>query len=172
MFKTIKKRRAGFTQHHFSAISGAGFTLIETIVYIALLGLMMSGTVTAVYQILRGSSIINTKTTVQNEGSFVLRKINWAFTAVDPTKPITISAGALSLTKYDLTSVDIRLNGTKIEMRENGGTFLPITTDNVQVMSLQFQKTVTDPIGISAATTIKTIDTSALDFATTKYLRK
>ena len=52
------------------------------------------------------------------------------------------------------------------------GSFLPITTDNVQVASLDFTQVGTDPIGVSIIVKIKTINTNPLDFIITKYLRE
>ena len=50
----------------------------------------------------------------------------------------------------------------------NTGSFLPITTDNVQVTSLQFTQVGSDPVGVSVVAKIKTLNTSPLDFIITK----
>lgn len=177
MLPRILKNKKGFTTNHFSAKNGSGFTLIETLVYIALLGLMMGGTIMAVYEILQGSGFVSTKTTAQNEGSFVLRKINWALSGVKTiTVPLVGCGSELAVSKFDGTTAVIQLgsglDAEKILMKENAGTFLPITTDNVQVTNLQFCKIVSDSIGVSAAVTVKTANSSALDFTTTKYIRQ
>ncbi|MBI3631231.1 MAG: prepilin-type N-terminal cleavage/methylation domain-containing protein [Candidatus Sungbacteria bacterium] len=151
-----------------------GFTLIETIVYIALFALMLTTVVLAVFQVLQGSAQVNGRATIQDEENFVLRKIDWALGSIDPTKAFTPSVGystTLSLTRYgDSQPVIIRINGTKVEMSEDGGTtYLPITTGNVTVTQLGFgyiAPTGTGPAGITASTTI-----SGLVASTTKYIR-
>ena len=142
-----------------------GFTLIETIVYIALLGLLMAGVLGSVYQLLEGGASLNTKTTVQDEGNFVLRKIDWALTGA-----LTVfipNASELSITKYDGTTVDIQLSAGAVLMQANGTALLPITTGNVVVSNVQFQLIGSNPLGVIATTTI-----NGIDFVTKKYIRK
>ncbi|MBT9168079.1 MAG: hypothetical protein DDT19_01424 [Syntrophomonadaceae bacterium] len=151
----------------------SGFTLIETIIYIALLGLIMTGAVAASYQILQGSSNLSNKATVQDEGSFVLRKVGWALSGASAIP--TPSGSTLTVSRYDGNTIDFRLNGTAIEMRESvTGLYEPITTPNVRVESLQFQIGVTNPKSVTVIATIKTANgtDAALPFTLTRYLRK
>jgi prepilin-type N-terminal cleavage/methylation domain-containing protein len=55
-----------------------GFTLIETIVYMALLGLIMTGALVSTYELISSSQKSSGKATVQEEGTFVERKFEWA----------------------------------------------------------------------------------------------
>ena len=153
-----------------------GFTLIETIIYIALLGLIMGGTLLAVYQILEGGASLSGKAVVQGEGNFLLRKLDWALSG-DSSIPTVGGSGCsqtLSITKtgFSPNPIDIRLNAGAVEMREGGigfGTYEPLTTSNVAVSCLQFRvlpAVGTGPAGIAATTTI-----NGFEFATTKYLR-
>src|SRR3989344_1460523 len=121
-----------------------GFTLIETLIYIALFSMIIGGAFMAAYQLIDGASKLNTKSATEQEINFVLRKIDWALTGVDPTQPIIPPSGysdTLTLTKYDGNTVDIKLNANKIEIKETAGPnlFLPLTTDNVKVTTLQFK---------------------------------
>src|SRR3989344_2162395 len=59
-----------------------GFTLIETIIYIGLFVLILSGALTSVYSILEANARNQTKIMVQEEGAFLLGKIDWALTGV------------------------------------------------------------------------------------------
>src|SRR3989344_9080192 len=150
-----------------------GFTLIETIIYIALLGVIMSGALVTSYQLIESSSSAETKTTIQGEINFVLRKIDWALTGLQTiTTPVAGYSDTLAVTKYDGTNIAIRLASGKIEISESGvgGTYLPLTTDNVTVCILQFlyiPPSSAGPAGITASTTINGFVAS-----TTKYLRK
>lgn len=147
-----------------------GFTLIETLIYIALFTLLMGGGLLATYQLLQASAQANSKGTVQDEQNFVLRKIDWALSgASDVFVP---SQSMLRVTRYDSNTVDFQLNGSAIEMRESaiGASYVPITTSNVSVSGLKFvhiAPTGTGPAGVTASTTI-----NGLDASTTKYIRK
>lgn len=143
------------------------------IVYIALLGMLLTGGVLTSYRLLQGSTITSVKTTVQDEGNFVLRKVVWALgSASDIPTP---SGTALTVTRYDGNTVDFRLSGTAVEMRESDidTTWRPITTPNVRVESLQFVVG-SGSDSVTMTVTIKTANgtDTALPFTVTKYLRK
>jgi len=156
-----------------------GFTLIEVIIYIALFALLIGGAFIAAYQLIDVSGKLSAKTSTQEEGNFVNRKIDWALTGVQSiTAPSigTPNSGILTVTKYGGNQVDIRLTGTKIEIKESAGpnVFLPITTDNIVIKasSLNFQYLPTNgPAGV-AATFIVVKDGVDFPFSVTKYIRK
>lgn len=149
-----------------------GFTLIEVIIYIALFTLLIgSGFVTA-YQLIEGGNALNQKTINQEEVNFVLRKISWVLNGVATiNSPSSGYSNTLTVTRYDGTVLDVRLSAGKIELKDGvAGSFVPITTDNVKVTTLQFQYVPavgTAPAGIIASTTI-----SGYVATTTKYIRK
>lgn len=148
----------------------SGFTLIETIIYIALLSIIMSGALITSYQLIDGASTLDSKATTQEEGNFVLRKINWALTGAQViATPIAGCNSALAVSKYDGTSIAIRLSSGKVEISESGvgGAYLPITTENASTTCLKFQLIGLNPVGITATTTI-----NGIDFVITKYIRK
>src|SRR3989344_3611457 len=136
-----------------------GFTLIETIIYIALFTILMGGALATAYSLIEGADGTQTKTTVQEEANFVLRKIDWALTGTETINiPGAGYSDILSVSKYDGTNIVIQLTSGKIEISEDGGaTFLPITTDNVAVGTLQFYHIPalgSGPEGIQASITI------------------
>ena len=133
-----------------------------------LLSLIIAGALASAFQIIAGSASTDQKRIVQEEGNFVLRKFIWALSGVSTvTSPIFGMSTLLSVTKYDGTSVDVRLNSGKIEMRENFGSYLPLTTDNVKVVGLEFTATGSPTRGITASTTI-----SGQAFSVTKYFEE
>src|SRR3989344_6895521 len=132
-----------------------GFTLIESIIYIALFSLLMRTAFVTAFQLIDGSGKLGVKNTVQEEGNFVMRKINWALTGVETiTTPASGNSFTLVVEKYNGDDIEIKLD-TKIEMKTNSGPFLPLTTDNVVVKasSLNFQHipaSGSGPVGIKA----------------------
>ena len=152
-----------------------GFTLIEVLIYIVLFSILMGGGFITAYQMIDGSRKLSAKDTLQEEGNFIMRKISWALTSVDPTVATIPSAGTspnLRVRKYDGNQIDVQLNGTKIEMKQsiNGSTFRPITTDNVSVSSLQF--TYITPVGLEPAGITAAAVINGINFTITKYMRK
>ncbi len=150
-----------------------GFTLIEVMIYIALFSLLIGTAFTAAYQLIDGSGKLSTKNTTQEEGNFVMRKLDWALTGVQTiTTPSSGTSTTLRVTKYDGTQVDVCLDSNKIKIREGGGAgacsssqYSAISTDNVSVSSLSF--TYLSLGGITA-----TFVMDGTTFTITKYFRK
>lgn len=142
-----------------------GFTLIETIIYIALLAFIMGGALSATYNIIENAGRLDANVTIQEEGNFVLRKINWALSGASS---FSTTAHELTVTRYDGITVVIKLSGTEVDISEDGGvTFLPLTTSNVTAVELSFIMLGTAPKGVKA-----TLMLNGTTFSTTKYLRK
>lgn len=159
--------------------NGNGFTLIETIIYIALFSLLMGTAFVTAFQLIDNSGKLSAKNTIQEEGNFVMRKINWALTGA---KIFSASGSELTINRYDNKKIDICLDSEKIRIWEGNlldvvptcsdSAFLPLTTDNIQVTSLQFTSVGTDPLGVLTLAKMKTINITPLDFTITKYIRK
>jgi Tfp pilus assembly protein PilE len=150
-----------------------GFTLLEAVIYIALLSLLMGGAVVTSYDLVESSQHSSGTTVVQEEGSFVSRKLTWALAGLT-TAPTVGGSGCnqtLSVTKTGaLNPVQLERNSasSSVEMREGGsGAYSALTTANVSVTCLQFALLAGTPGGVAATTTI-----NGQTFAVTKYLRK
>jgi Tfp pilus assembly protein PilE len=153
-----------------------GFTLLETIIYIALIGFLISGSLIVTYELIKSSSLSSGKATVQEEGSFVNRKLSWALYGAT-TAPTLGGSGCnqtISITKTGGNNpIEFRRDATNsaVEMREGGsGAYTPITSANVLVSCLVFgtlPAVGTGPTGVAATTTI-----NSLTFNVSKYLRK
>lgn len=150
-----------------------GFTLIETLVYIALLAFLLTAGVLTSYTLATNSDKINTSTSTHDEGNFVLRKIDWALSDAEsislPSSGLPYN-GALGVTRTDGTRIDISITPeNKIQIREGGtsGSYTPLTTDNVAVSALHFGYIPGTPSGIEASTTI-----NGVVFTTRRYLAK
>lgn len=57
-----------------------GFTLIETIVYIALFSILMTSTLITVYELFSSIEINNTALIIETEETFINNKLRWAIT--------------------------------------------------------------------------------------------
>lgn len=150
----------------------SGFTLMESVIYIALFSIIITGTIVSAFELLRGSSAIDKKIIVQNEGNFAIRKIESALNGAQSIiLPSSGSGSVLRILKTDGTQSDIQINGNLVEFRENSlNPFLPITTANVILDSLVFEKI--EEIGESPAGIKTVLSLNGTVFETTKYIRK
>lgn len=77
-----------------------GFTLLETLIYIALFGVLMTGALVTVYELLRSAEENRFAIAIQEEGIFIQRKLNWALSgATVVTMP---NAHSISISRADL----------------------------------------------------------------------
>jgi len=60
-----------------------GFTLIETIIYSALISIIIVFAVIVMYQIIDVDEKLTIKTNMEAEGEFIMQKINWALNGTD-----------------------------------------------------------------------------------------
>ena len=92
-----------------------GFTLLETIIYLALFSVLMSGALVAVYSLLQSSTQNLAAISIQEEGMFINRKLSWAL------------GGATIVTIPDshtliITRPDLGIQ-SPLTITEHGGTF-------------------------------------------------
>ena len=150
-----------------------GFTLIEVLVYISLFLIIIGGCLFVVFQIIESSGKLTNKSIIQQEGNFLLRKIDWALTGANT---VSISGGNhLTITKFSGAMIEFQLNGTNIEIKD-GGSFVVLNNSNLKVTATTlFQKiSVTGkPDAIQTKFNLATLDgLSSQDFVNIKYLRK
>ncbi len=161
-----------------------GFTLIEVVIYIALLGVLMTGALESAVTLIQTSGSSNGKATVQEEGSFVQRKLLWAMSGMTSVPTVGNNNGGnacwqtLRVVKTGASNPIVfrhSVSTSSVEVSEDGGTtYYPITTENVSVSCLKFAITPAAngvPAGVSATTTMTTT-LNNLDFAVTKYVRQ
>lgn len=153
-----------------------GFTLIETVIYIALFSILMTSGFSATYQIIENADLLNKTTRVVEEGNFVLRKISWALSGMDSGVLPTISGSgcsqSLSVSKTNIPNpIRLRVNTVAginyVELQDDGLTYYPLTTINASTSCLKFSSIPGNPYGIIATTTI-----NGKDFVIKKYARQ
>jgi len=164
-----------------------GFALIETLVYLGLFAIIIGGGMVATYQIMSSSDAINNKAVVEQEGNFLLRKIDWALTGLcqinTPTKavpPLTSSTDVIlsvDKTPYVLnSSLVFKLDPAApcpkcVQLQRGSSTEQALTSSRVNVSSLNFTRLSipNQPEAVIASFTINGVPDT---FTTTKYLRK
>ena len=121
-----------------------GFSLLETIIYVALFGILMAGILGSVYPLLTGSERTSARVIREGESAFIIRKINTVLSsATAVTTPTAGNSGGTLVVASSTDSFTFAQSGTSITYRENGGTILPLTNDRVLIMN--FSATHTAP---------------------------
>jgi len=168
-----------------------GTTLIEALVYLALFSILMGGSVAAAYGMFESSDRNQTKILLQQEGDFLIAKINWVLSGVQAINlpPVGSAGSILSVNKaigVDLAtgqpiiiSVGVSLSGTDINLSRAGNPGQPLNNSLVRVSNLIFIHNFgggADPESLQASFTLSAKAPNGMDvkqdFATTKYLRK
>ncbi len=111
-----------------------GFTLLEVVIYIAIFSILMSGVLLTVYQLLDVGRANLSAVAVQEEGTFVNRKISWALagaTAIDVPDSKT-----LVITRPDLgaqSPIKIQEVDGMMLISRGGAAPVPLTTSELEV---------------------------------------
>lgn len=92
-----------------------GFTLIEVLVYIALFGILIGGAVIATYQLLEGEERNHEALRIEQEGMFLIRKMDWILT--------------------NITAFSISPHGTLLAVTKLAGDDFDATRDNPLILT-------------------------------------
>lgn len=145
----------------------AGFTLIETIIYTALLAFLMGAGISAAFYIIDSSQKNKADINVQAEGNFILRKIEWAMNGASAAG---VSGGELSITKPSLpvgqNPLKFSLSGANMQLARGSGAAVSLNSPLVAVSGVVFSYTP------SSGKVTADFSVNGKAFSLTKYLRK
>jgi len=106
--------------------SDKGFTLMETLVYIALFGILMSGAIVGAYNLMEGGDRNIAAIRVQEEGTFLNRKINWALAGATSAS-VSADGSILTLVRPDLGAQSpLVISGSASSMIISRGVGAPV----------------------------------------------
>lgn len=165
------------------ATAQRGFTLVEMLIYLGLYAIIMTGALVSVYAILSSSAHNQANAMVQEEGAFLIGKIDWVLTNTQTiTSPASNASGSvLDVSRFDGSTVRLALVGDDVQISENGTPAQTLNNTNVFITNLVFEyaKASADglnPERVQATFTITTRTSDGLsferNFTTLKYLRK
>jgi hypothetical protein len=153
--------------------SELGFTIIETLIYIALFAMVIGGGLTATYQIIQSTEGDNNHVVLEEEANFLLRKINWALTGATS---VTQTSSTLTISKNingANTTLVFNFSGNELLLTRGTGTAQPLNSSSLKLSNGAFTKVGTN--GFSTAFTLTTAQNgkeATESFSTIKYLRK
>ena len=161
----IKTRRSRFL---------TGLTLIETIIYTALVFIIISGSLIAVFQVLESNNALYNKIITEQEANFLLRKFSWALSGVSAVNLPAVGAtgSVLSVNKINFSENPLifDLNTSDIRLKRGFNEPAILNNQNVKINSLIFQHLATVGNTPEAIKINFTVDAQL--FGATIYLRK
>lgn len=120
-----------------------GFTLIETIIYAALISVVIGGVLFAVYQMVESRYRLGAFVEVEEESRFLMAKINWALDNLDfisePALNATSSVLTLNKLNFSPNPIKIYASGTQAFISYGGGESMPLASESVLVRDLIFR---------------------------------
>lgn len=161
-----------------------GFTIIELLIYIGLFAVVIGGAMTASYSIAESSGRAETRAMMQEEGNFLINKMQWILSGVKAvTEPAVGDTGTtLSVVKWDPAEPSplvVSAVGTELLLKRGAGTAAPLNSDSVAVSDFRVRHLFdggTDPesVEVSFLLSAKTPTGGSVtqSFETTVYLRK
>lgn len=164
-------------------MSKLGVSMIEVVVYLGLFSILLSGAVVAAHAMFQSSGRNIAKAMVEEEGNFLVGKIQWALSGVSIVNTPLVGevSSNLTVTKYDNSLVTLSLPPGGVMMIQVGATTSPLNNANTSITALTFTHIGASSDGITPEGVIAEFSISATtpngaivtrDFSTTKYLRK
>lgn len=169
------------------------FTLIETLVYSALFAILIGGAVTVAYTVFESAGLSQSKETLQQEGDFLVGKIEWALSGVQTISSPVLDLSAptqstiLQVARHDGSTITISVlencsgpDTTNIFL-ERGSDCFQLNNSDVQIEDLIFTREASsgggiNPESVSVSFNLTTTSKNGMvieqNFTTTKYLRK
>lgn len=130
---------------HFSLpTSHFGFTLIETIIYSALVSLIIGAVIFSLYQLITGNEKLGAKIAAEEEANFILRKITWVLTGINsinsPASGATSTALSINKEGYSLNPVIFDLNDNYIRIKKGSSEPVSLNSSNSKISNLIFER--------------------------------
>jgi prepilin-type N-terminal cleavage/methylation domain-containing protein len=141
---TITKKQSGFTPFEVRARGAAdtsgvllqtGFTLIEIVVYLALFAILFGGAVAAAFNVIESNGRNQTKAMLQEEGNFLIAKINWA---VSNAENVQVPGGGHLQATVLGDHLEFWQEGDYLVLKRNSGDEVELNNSSIQLFNLSF----------------------------------
>ncbi|MEK7177077.1 MAG: type II secretion system protein [Patescibacteria group bacterium] len=158
-----------------------GFTLIETVIYLGLFAIIMTGVLTAVYSVSQTGSRNQARAMIQEEGTYLLGKIDWVLSGVKTINLPIGSGDVLQVNTFNGNAIEVGLSGLNIYLSRLPNSPEILNNTNVEISELEFIHTEVSGDGINPESvevniiiTTRTQDGFLFSqkFSTVKYLHK
>ncbi len=123
--------------------AGNGFTLLETIIYVALLSVMTSFVMVVFYQLIGGSDQHRNRVEVDQEANFMMQKIVWALVGAQainqPTGGATSTSLSINRFNYGQNPVVFDIGASNLRISKASGTPVILGSSRVFLDQLLFE---------------------------------
>ena len=121
----------------------SGFSLIETIIYAALISIIIGMVLLVVFQIVESQDRSRAKTEVEEETNFLISKIKWVLSGVDAINaPASGASGStLSINKFNFSQNPVIIDTASGSLRLAIGAATPVilNSGSVSIPNIVFQ---------------------------------
>lgn len=149
-----------------------GFTLIETIIYVAIFSVIISGAIVGAYNLIEGSRRNTNIAQVEEEGTFLIRKINWALTGATNVS-VTNGGATINITRPDLgaqSPLVIKQTGTNMTITRGTDAEVELNNNRFHISGTNFVYTA--PVSGRPASISTTFKIEEKTFNFRNYLRQ
>jgi type II secretory pathway pseudopilin PulG len=160
----------------------SGFTLIETLIYIAFLSLLMSSLLGVTFQAIASTDQINKKIILQQESNFISAKLDWALTGASLINlPLVNNTGSelkVNNNNFSPNVLDFNLisGSNYLTLARGTNPALQLNSQNTKVTSFNVtaSKIGSQPeqVQISFTVTLLNDPTQSQSFQLTKFLKQ
>ncbi|MBL8029899.1 MAG: hypothetical protein JNN11_01490 [Candidatus Doudnabacteria bacterium] len=120
-----------------TGLNMSGFTLIESVVYVACLSVFLGGLISLVFVVLKTGENIHKKIMVQRESEFILSKVEWVLNMADS---VAIEESGAVLNTNDLGAVRFyRTADESFRISSQEGDF-KLNSGNIKVLNAVFEE--------------------------------
>lgn len=124
-------------------IKNKGFTLIETLIYSALIALIIATVVFSLYQFVTSGEKLSAKTIIEEEANFIFKKLSWGLTGAasvnSPASGATSTVLSVSKDDYFLNPIVFDFNSGNLRIKKGGGNFIALNSQNAPISNLIFK---------------------------------
>jgi type II secretory pathway pseudopilin PulG len=126
------------------------YTLIETLIYLALFSIIIYGALGGIYALTASSERNQTRADVETEGNFLLAKITYEVShSQSLSSPlVNASSSTLALVSDDGSTITYATSASVLNRTQNGTT-LPLSSNTMQLSGLTFNLVSSTTAGFS-----------------------
>lgn len=115
-----------------------GFTLLETLIYVALFTIAVGGGLFTAMLLIQSNGTTAGRIAVESEGDFIVRKLDWAITGSTLVSPTGGASSTVLRLARDGTTYEFSFAGNAITLARNGGSPVTLTTANADASDARF----------------------------------
>ena len=160
----------------------SGLTLVETLIYAALISVVIGLLVVVAFQVIDGNSNLSELIFLEEEANFILRKMSWAISgasSINSPSSGQFSTSTLSIDKFEIEAgsnpIVFSVSTGTIWLKRGSNSSIPLNSAFVTIENATFTHiaaTGTSPAGITAELNLRnTASKKTRSYSISSYLR-